>query len=135
MSNTTAQPQQPCKVLVVEDHTDTATLTSRLLRAGGYDVAMAAGYSAALDAARSDRFDVLVCDIGLPDGDGCDLLTAVRAMYDVRAVALTGHGYAADRARCRRAGFGRFLLKPVTLDDLKAAVDAETDDLPCDHRN
>ncbi|MDB5294292.1 MAG: hypothetical protein JWO31_275 [Phycisphaerales bacterium] len=125
------QAEQPCKVLVVDDHGDTADLTSRLLSYQGYEVRVANGYQEAIEAARAARFDVMVCDVGLGDGDGCDLLAEVRAMYEVRAVALTGYGMKADRARCERAGFGHFLLKPVSLEDLKAAVDSASDGLPC----
>lgn len=126
-----ASADEPCKVLVVDDHEDTATVAARLLSFGGYEVSVATGYQAALDTAKGARFDVLVCDIGLGDGDGCDLLAEVRAMYAVRGVAVTGYAYKTDRDRCVAAGFGRFLTKPVSLDDLRAAVDDLTDDLPC----
>jgi two-component system CheB/CheR fusion protein len=118
------EPEKPCKVLVVEDHHDSATLVSRVVWSAGFEVAVAENYQAALHAARADQFDVIVCDIGLPDGDGCDLLTEVKAMYGVRGVAMTGYGYEADRRRCELAGFEAFLLKPVSLEDLEATVRA-----------
>lgn len=135
MSEDMRPDEEPCRVLVVEDHEDTALLTSRILRADGYEVAVAHGYEPALSVARANRFDALVCDLGLPDGDGCRLLAEVRSLYPVRAVAVTGYGQPLDRARCEAAGFDRFLLKPVSLDQLRAAVDGATQDLPCHDEN
>lgn len=126
-----AETEKPCKVLVVEDHLDSASLVSRVVWSAGFDVAIADNYQSALQAARLDRYDVLVCDIGLPDGDGCDLLLEIKSMYDVRGVALTGFGYDADRHRCAKAGFEAFLLKPVSLEELEAAVRAVTESLSC----
>lgn len=123
--------QPPCRVLVVEDHHDSAILTSRVLQADGYEVAVVHGYEPALSAARANRFDAIVCDVGLPDGDGCRLLEEVRALYPVRAVAVTGYGMPIDRARCEAAGFNRFLLKPITLDQLREAVGDATEGLDC----
>src|SRR6476646_6386075 len=97
--------ERNCRVLVVEDHQDSAALVSRVVWSAGFDVAVAENYRAAIEAARGQQFDVLVCDIGLPDGDGCALLTEVKAMYGVRGVAMTGYGYETDRRRCEQAGF------------------------------
>jgi CheY-like chemotaxis protein len=123
-------------VLVAEDHRDTALLLGRLLPALGYDVTVAGGYRAALEAARSRRFDVLLADIDLGDGDGCELLAVLRSLHPlcpVKGVAMTGHGYPADRRRCEDAGFEVFLLKPVPFDRLREAlmaVGAEAPDGP-----
>jgi two-component system CheB/CheR fusion protein len=87
-----SRSEPPCKVLVVEDHADTAAMASRMVRLVGFDVAVAADFRSAAAAARAARYDVLLCDIGLPDGDGYALLAEVRAMYPVRAVAVTGYG-------------------------------------------
>jgi two-component system CheB/CheR fusion protein len=124
--------EKPCKVLVVEDHGDSANLLSRVVWSFGFDVAVAEGHWAGLQAARADRYDVLVCDVGLPDGDGCELLREVKAMYDIRGVAVTGHGYPDDRRRCADAGFEAFLLKPISIGDLETAIRRVTAELPCD---
>ena len=116
---------------MVDDHPDTASVAARLLAFGGYKVAVANGYREALGAAQAERFDVLVCDIGLGDGDGCALLAEVQSMYAVRGVAVTGYAYKADRERAAAAGFRRFLTKPVSIDELRAAVDDAADGLPC----
>jgi CheY-like chemotaxis protein len=111
-----------CKVLVVEDHLDTAFLLARFLRAEGHTVTVANGYVDALRAGEDERFDVIVCDIGLPDGDGCDLIRELRSRYPLRAVAVTGYGEHVHSKRCKDAGFERFLSKPFSLDALADAI-------------
>jgi CheY-like chemotaxis protein len=69
--------------------------------------------------------DVLISDIDLPDGDGCELLRRLRAFYGGRAVtaiALSGLADEPLSEACKRAGFGHFLVKPVTFDQVLAAV-------------
>lgn len=111
------------KVLVVDDHRDTCVLTGRLLIGAGLDVRTAEGSRDALAVAREWLPNVLLCDLALPDGDGCGLLAAIREISpDLRAVVVTGSGAQEDRIRCARAGFTTFLLKPVDADDIVAAV-------------
>jgi CheY-like chemotaxis protein len=109
-------------ILVVEDHADSAQALVRLLAAEGHRVSHADGYASAIDLARGQRYDLMLCDIGLPDGDGCDLLREVRSLYHLPAVALTGFGMPDDTARCRDAGFDTHMLKPVTAERVIAAV-------------
>ena len=117
-----ASSPERVRVLVVDDHRDTGLLMARVLGLAGHAVAAVNGCEPALAAARSGRYDVLVCDVGLPDGDGCDLLAEVRKLYPaVRAVAVTG--YDQDRQRCAEAGFDRFLVKPVAFEALTAVVE------------
>lgn len=113
-------------VLLVEDHVDTANLFAKLLRRDEHHVAVASDYASALALAQSRRFDVLVCDIGLPDGDGCDLLREVRSLYPIRGLAVTGYGTARDLLRCVEAGFDAHLVKPVGLEDVREALAAIT---------
>ena len=69
--------------------------------------------------------DLLLSDITLPDGDGCDLLRRLRPERSPRcAVALTGHGEEALREECGRAGYEFFVLKPAVFADLLAIVEA-----------
>jgi CheY-like chemotaxis protein len=113
----------PVRVLVVDDHRDTCVMTGRLLIDAGHDVRTAEGSGAALAVAREWVPNVLLCDLALPDGDGCGLLAAIRALSpELRAVVVTGSGALEDRVRCARAGFQSFLLKPVDADDIVAAV-------------
>jgi CheY-like chemotaxis protein len=71
-----------------------------------------------------EPFDVLVSDIGLPDGTGVDLIRQIRQKYGNRppALALTGYGMEDDIARCKAAGFTDHLTKPVNLQKLEAAI-------------
>lgn len=110
-------------VLVVDRRAETGEAIARGLEQAGCSTRVADGYRAALDAAWTGPVDALVCDLGLPDGDGCDLLGEVRALHpDVRAVALAGYVRDADRERCRAAGFHGYLLRPATTEDLLAVL-------------
>jgi CheY-like chemotaxis protein len=113
----------PSNILLVEDHADSAVAVTRLLMRLGHEVHVAETYAAAMEAAQSTRFDLLLCDIGLPDGDGCDLLAEVRSMYPISAIALTGYGMSGDVARCQDAGFAEHLLKPVDARLLAGSID------------
>jgi CheY-like chemotaxis protein len=112
------------KILYVEDHAEAREAVERLLRHNGHHVRGAAGVSEALAAAAKERFDLLVADISLPDGNGCDLLLQLRrSQPTIRGVAVTGHDQDDLMEGCRAAGFSDFLLKPVSFSLLLAAVD------------
>jgi two-component system CheB/CheR fusion protein len=68
--------------------------------------------------------DVIVGDVGLPDGDGVELMQAVMRRYDCRAVALTGWGGPDDLRRYAAAGIARTLVKPINIESLFEALDA-----------
>jgi two-component system CheB/CheR fusion protein len=111
------------KVLVVDDHHDTAVLLSRILTIDGYEVHGAESYAQAMQIAQQIRVEILVSDIDLADGDGCNLLAEVRAMHpDVRGIAFTGHGMATHRDRYSRAGFQAVLIKPVSLTEIREEI-------------
>ncbi len=78
--------------------------------------------SSALEALRREIFDLLICDIGLPDGTGFDLLAKVREFCDIPALALSGFGTQEDVARSKAAGFGEHLTKPVNFQKLDIAI-------------
>lgn len=112
------------RLLLVEDHADTARVLARLLRGNGHQVTVAGSVQQALGTAINEPFDLLVSDIGLPDGTGIDLIRQLRQQHGsgLRAVALTGFGMEDDVARCREAGFHDHLTKPVNLQKLEAAI-------------
>ncbi len=112
----------PVRVLLVDDEMDSAELLQLLLEARGFAVTAASSISSALAAAETAPFDVVVCDIGLPDGSGCDLLRQLRASSTVPAIALSGRDSPADVAIAREAGFEEYLGKPVTIDELVDAL-------------
>jgi CheY-like chemotaxis protein len=64
----------------------------------------------------------MLCDVGLPDGDGVSLLAHVRAMYPIAGIAISGYGMEKDVDRSLAAGFHQHLLKPVAFDDLVQAI-------------
>ena len=111
------------RILVVEDDAASATVLARLLRLLGHRVQTAAGVGPALALAARERFDLLLCDITLPDGSGCDLMRAVAAMYPVTGVAITGHSAPEDLADSRRAGFAAHWVKPLRFDQLESMLE------------
>jgi CheY-like chemotaxis protein len=122
-------PDQPqaLRILLVDDHEASARALARLLRHQGYLVTTAYTFAGALALAAPTTVDLLICDVDLPDGNGCDLLRRLRAFFGGRAlpaIAVTGHEGLFDE--CRKAGYGRFLNKPLRLDDVLEAVRAIT---------
>jgi CheY-like chemotaxis protein len=67
------------------------------------------------------RFDLLVSDVGLPDGTGLDLMRRLRPQFEGRAIALTGYGMESDISAAHEAGFTTHLTKPVKLAQLTEA--------------
>jgi DNA-binding response OmpR family regulator len=111
-------------VLVVEDHDDGREFISTLLATDGHvvDVAASIGEATALLEALSGEYDVLVSDIGLPDGSGWDLVAVARDQYPaMRVGVLTGWEPRSDAAV--RADF--ILRKPVRTEELLALVGAD----------
>jgi len=131
--NTTPKPndaprstseRRSVRLLLVEDHEDTNRSLTRLLRRRGYDVYPAYDVRSALDLAATKQFDVLVSDIGLPDGSGTDLLKALRAKGEVLGIALSGYGMEEDVRRSRDVGFSHHLVKPVDINKLDSIIQA-----------
>jgi two-component system CheB/CheR fusion protein len=111
------------RVLVVEDHLQTGKLMARLLRLRGHEAEHATSAADALELCASREFDVVVCDIGLPDMSGWDLVGQLRLTCPgLTAIALSGYGQPADVQRSLDAGFVEHLVKPITLEGLDAAV-------------
>jgi signal transduction histidine kinase/ActR/RegA family two-component response regulator len=118
-----AAPDHAVRVLVVDDDPDTLELTSEVLRDSGFEVATASGVASALGEAKRGRFDVLVSDIGLPDGSGLDLMRELRAAGEAPlGIALSGYGTRDDIDRSRQAGFTRHLTKPISIAALESAL-------------
>jgi signal transduction histidine kinase/DNA-binding response OmpR family regulator len=110
------------RVLLVEDHEDTNRSLTQLLRRRGYHVEPAHSVKAALAAAAQQRFDVLVSDIGLPDGSGIDLMEKLKAGQPIFGIALTGFGMEDDLRKSHDVGFNHHLVKPVDLNRLDALI-------------
>ncbi|MBN3806324.1 response regulator [Paraburkholderia sp. Ac-20336] len=120
----TVQPASPLTVLLIEDHADTAEVMAQLIHSLGHEVTVVGRVDDALAATQLQRFDLIVSDVGLPDGTGLDFVKAFREHSDAPAVALTGFGTDEDVRRCLSAGFTSHLTKPVNFGQLETMIDS-----------
>ena len=111
------------RLLVVEDHQPTLQVLARLLRKQGHQVETASTVEAALEFAGCQRFDLVISDIGLPDGNGVDLMIELTRAYGLRGIALSGYGTDEDLARTRNAGFIAHLVKPIDFNRLNRVLE------------
>jgi CheY-like chemotaxis protein len=111
------------RLLVVEDHVDSAELLAELLEHHGHTVRVATTVSDAMAIANEQTFDVVVSDVGLPDASGYDLMEQLRDRYAMKGIAMTGSGRASDIEAGRAAGFAMHLTKPVSLSRLQQALE------------
>ncbi|HEY4282610.1 MAG TPA: ATP-binding protein, partial [Chthoniobacterales bacterium] len=84
------------RVLLVEDHPDTAEQLTRLLRKAGHHVSCVATVKQALESGRGGGFDILISDLGLPDGSGYDLMRQLARPQHIPGIALSGFGMKED---------------------------------------
>jgi CheY-like chemotaxis protein len=110
------------RILLVEDHEATRISLARLLMRRNYEVVTAASLAEARRVADENEFHLLISDIGLPDGNGCDLMAELRKTRPLKGIALTGFGMEQDLARSRDAGFVTHLIKPVRIQSLETAL-------------
>ncbi len=115
-------PGPSLKVFIVENHEDTLRLIRRYLERKGYEVETASSMAEALKSVPQSGCDLLLSDIGLPDGTGWELLEQLQAPGPLYAVAMSGYGSVEDRLRSQKAGFKHHLLKPC-LKDLAAILE------------
>ncbi|MFL6515646.1 MAG: ATP-binding protein [Chthoniobacterales bacterium] len=110
------------RVLLVEDHPDTAEQLRRLLQRAGHDVACASNLKEALACSHRTNFDILISDLGLPDGSGYDLMRDVARNQHIPGIALSGFGMKEDVANSLAAGFSRHFTKPVNWPELQNEI-------------
>lgn len=110
------------RILLVEDHESTVQILRRLLERSGFEVLHANNCREAVELARTGEFDLLISDLGLPDGTGLDLVRALHREHSLPAIALSGYGMETDLAASREAGFSEHLTKPVVWQQLQAAI-------------
>ena len=122
--------RQAKRILLVEDHDDTNRSLTRLLQLRGYDVKSANNVQSALDLTHQAEFDVLISDLGLPDGTGIDLMRAIQAERPMFGIALTGFGMEEDIRKSRDAGFKHHLVKPIDLNMLDSFLQESTSTAP-----
>ena len=117
-----AETPRALRILLVEDHEDTRRVLSRLLTHFGHQTSVASSVGDALNLFRGDEFDVVLSDIGLPDGTGYDVITEAKRTRQVKGVALTGFGMAEDVRRSMEAGFDFHLTKPIDVAELRSVL-------------
>lgn len=110
------------RLLIVEDHPDTAELLASLLELRGYEVKTAGSVAEALELATAERFDLVLSDVGLPDESGYTLMRKLRAMMPIKGIAMSGWGRDQDIALSIDAGFLEHLTKPVAMKKLELAL-------------
>lgn len=113
---------RPLRIFVVENHPDTLQLLSMYLEGMGHKVFPASTMAGALKTLPGTDCEVLISDIGLPDGDGWELLQRVASSHPIYAIAMSGFGMSADHLKSKEAGFRRHLLKPLVLGELDHAL-------------
>jgi DNA-binding NtrC family response regulator len=110
------------RILIVEDHSDSRKYLQILLQAKGHSVRAAKSVSEAKALFEQEEPQVLISDIGLPDGSGCDLLQALKPRRPLYAIAMSGYGTAADLMNSSAAGFRRHIVKPFMPERLEALL-------------
>jgi PAS domain S-box-containing protein len=111
------------RILLVEDHETTRNALSHLLARRDYKVMTASSVAEARALARQEKFDLVVSDIGLPDGNGYALMSELRDEFRLKGIALTGYGMEQDVFRGQNSGFVAYLTKPVRIEALEKALD------------
>jgi CheY-like chemotaxis protein len=129
--HSTPEPEEgrALHILLIEDHTDTASALIELLSGIGHTVSLAGdvsqGLAVAAEATHDGHraIDLVVSDLGLPDGSGLDLMRELSSRYQLKGIALSGYGMEEDLKQSRAAGFDLHLTKPIRFQDLVAAID------------
>lgn len=121
----------PLRVLVVENHADTREILASMLEGLGHTVVVADSMGSALRAAARSGCDVLLSDIGLPDGDGWELLNRLNLPRPMYAIAMSGYGTLSDRNRSKAAGYRHHLVKPMELEQLESILYSVAVELGC----
>ena len=115
-------PTSQRRLLVVDDHQDTCTGMKLMLERRGYEITLAHSAEQAVEKARSQKFDLLISDIGLPDRSGYELMRELRHSKGLRGIALSGFGMEHDVNKARAAGFSEHLTKPINFERLEEAI-------------
>ena len=122
-------PSRSRHILLVEDHADTAEAVADFLRGAGHRVTLARSVREALSRAREAQdgggespIDLVVSDLGLPDGSGLDIMPELKERYGLPGIALSGYGMEEDVRRSREAGFELHITKPVAPQALSEAI-------------
>jgi two-component system, sensor histidine kinase len=125
MRTKTRQQDRPLRAVVCDDAPDLRDLVADLLRLRGHDVSVVGDGPTAIELIVSEKPDVALIDIGLPDMDGYEVARSIRRQltdYKPRLIAMTGYGQASDRAAAFEAGFDAHIVKPASADKILRAL-------------
>jgi CheY-like chemotaxis protein len=111
-------PRPNARILLVEDHLPSRLTLAKLLSRRGHTVAAAGTVAEALAISHANAFDVVVSDIGLPDGSGYTLMQELRQKFNLKGIALSGYGAENDIKKSEAVGFLSHLTKPVNVQQL-----------------
>jgi PAS domain S-box-containing protein len=114
--------ERPLRLLIVEDDVTSLNVLVKLMQRRGHEVRSATTVAAALELATFHSFDLVISDLGLPDGTGLDLMKEIKERYGWPGIALSGFGMEADLQASKEAGFTIHLVKPVAAGDLTRAI-------------
>jgi two-component system CheB/CheR fusion protein len=115
------------RILLVEDHQDTARTMAHLLESYGHEAQVARGVGAALELAEQQQFDLVIGDLGLPDGSGLDLMRELKRRYDLMGIAVSGYGMQDDIEKSLQAGYLQHIVKPINTQKLEAVIQSLVD--------
>jgi two-component system, OmpR family, KDP operon response regulator KdpE len=114
----------PTRILIVDDEPNILGTLAPLLRTRGYEVVTAMTANAARHAIARDRPDLIVLDLGLPDGDGVELCREIREAHSVPIVVLSARGAESDKVRALDVGADDYVTKPFGAEELSARIRA-----------
>jgi DNA-binding response OmpR family regulator len=111
------------KALLVEDHEESRNTLSLLLARCGHATITAGTAAEAMAILLEKRVDVLICDLGLPDGDGLEVVVRAKQLNpDVKAIALTARDSDDDYEVGFLAGFDHYMTKPFDFGELRSLL-------------
>ncbi|WZP00211.1 PAS domain S-box protein [Isosphaeraceae bacterium EP7] len=115
----TSRPSElPLRLLLVDDNPDTLRAVGQLLRTMGFALRTASNVAEAMEALSLERFDLLISDIGLPDGSGLEIMHHSRDAFGLKGIAFSGYSSPQDVSDSLAAGFSHHLPKPSSLNQL-----------------
>lgn len=118
------EPSPSLKILLVENHEDTLVYLAKYMNRRGHEVISTRNKQQALEALSANAVDVLISDIGLPDGDGWELMREVQAInLPTYGIAMSGFGMSSDKEKSLQAGYKHHLIKPFMPEELDVILD------------
>ena len=122
----------PClKILLVENHEDTLVYLAKYMRRKGHEVTTSRNMKQALEMLSAQPVHVLISDIGLPDGDGWELMREARKLNSPPyGIAMSGFGMRSDHEKSLEAGYKHHLIKPFMPEELDLLLQQASQSVP-----